>query len=199
MKKNCNKLALGTLLAGGLGLLITLWPAAGLGQDTGERPNAWARYEIILKRNMFSRQRGFAQRQRDNDERREVVVPNPESYLLLKGVVQEDGQFIAFLEDTRSSSVLKVRQGDRVARGVIKSLTLDAIEYEFEEQTTVIRIGQDLEGGLGAVTMNQLMEFSENSAGAPDTQQTAPAETPTGEEADILKQLMERRKQEIGG
>jgi len=86
-----------------------------------------------------------------------------------------------------------------VARGTVESLTLDSIEYTFEERTTTIRIGQDLEGGLGAVTMNQLMEFSENSADAPDAQQTAPAEAPTGEEADILKQLMERRKQELGG
>jgi len=198
MKKNCHKLATGSLLASILGLLVTLLPAAGLGQNSAERQDSWAKYEVILQRNMFSRQRGFAQR-RDTERDRTVVVPNPESYLLLKGIVQEDGQFIAFLEDTRSSTVLKVRQGDPVARGAVKSLTLDSIEYEFAEETTTVHIGQDLEGGLGAVTMNQLMEYSEDSAGAPDAQQTAPTETPTGEEADILKQLMERRKQELGG
>ncbi len=198
MKTNCSKLAIGALAMGVLGLVLTFRPATGLGQNTAERQDSWAKYEVILERNMFSRQRGFAQR-RDNERDRNVVVPNPESYLLLKGIVQEDGRFIAFIEDTRSSSVLKVRQGDQVARGVIKSLTLDAIEYEFGEQATTVQIGQDLEGGLGAVTMNELMEFSENPAGASGAQQTAPSEAPTGEEADILKQLMERRKQELGG
>ena len=191
MKKNCNKLAIWASV-GVLGLIVFLWPAAGLGQNATEQQDPWAKYEIILKRNMFSRQRGFAQRERG---RREVVAPNPESYFVLKGVVQEDGHFIAFLEDMRDSSVLKVRQGDQVARGIIKSLTLDAIEYEFEERTTTVRLGNDLEGGLGAVTMNELMEFSDT---APAGQPAAPTETPTGEEADILKQLLERRKQELG-
>lgn len=196
MKKNCNKLAIWALSAGALGLIVVLWPAPGLGQNATQQKDLWAQYEIILERNMFSRQRGFAQRQRDNKERREVVVPNPESYFLLKGIVQEDGHFIAFLENTRSSSVLKLRQGDRVARGVIKSLTLDVIEYQFEERTTTVRLGQDLEGGLGAVTMNELMEFSNT---VPAGQPAAPTVAPTGEEVDILKQLMERRKQELGG
>ena len=82
-----------------------------------------------------------------------------------------------------------------MARGVIKSLTLDAIEYEFEGQTATVRLGNDLEGGFGAVTMNELMEFSD---AAPADPATAAEETPTGEEADILKQLMERRQQELG-
>jgi len=192
MKKNCNKLAIWAL-GGVLGLIVVLWPAAGLGQNATERQDPWAKYEIILKRNMFSRQRGSARRR--ERERREVAAPNPESYFLLKGVVQENGAFIAFLEDTRNSSVLRVRQGDRVARGVIKSLTLDTVEYAFEERTTTVRLGNDLEGGLGAVTMNELMEFSDT---APAGQPAAPVETPTGEEADILKQLLERRKQELG-
>ena len=57
-------------------------------------------------------------------------MPNPESYFLLKGVVQENNQFIAFVEDKQTGSVLRLRQGDRVARGTVKSLTLDGLEYE---------------------------------------------------------------------
>ena len=195
MKKNCNRLAIVILMTAVLGAALTLSPTAGLGQTTVEQQSPWTRYEVILERNMFSRQRGFA-RQRRDEPGQVAAVPNPESYLLLKGVVQENGQFIAFLEDTRSNSVLRLQTGAQVARGVIKSLTLDSIEYAFGERTITVRIGQDLEGGFGAVTMTELMEYSDSPTGAsPD----ATTEAPTGEEADILKQLMERRKQELGG
>jgi len=195
MKKNCSRLVIGILMTAVLGSVLTLSPTAGLGQTTVERQSPWTRYEVILERNMFSRQRGFAQ-QRGDEPGQVAAVPNPESYLLLKGVVQENGQFIAFLEDTRSNSVLRLQEGAKVARGVIKSLTLDSIEYEFGKRTITVRIGQDLEGGFGAVTMTELMEYSDSPTGA---SQDATTEAPTGEEADILKQLMERRKQELGG
>jgi len=184
-----------------LGLLAILGPAVGLGQETPVAPQSkdpWADYEVILNRNMFSRQRGARQRERRDEERREVVMPNPESYFKLKGIVQEDGQFIAFLEDTRSNSVLKLRQGDAVARGTVKALTLDTIQYQRDDQVTTVQLGYDLEGGQGAVTMNELMEWSQTTSTPSTKPQETSSETPTGEAADILKQLMERRRQELG-
>ena len=126
-------------------------------------------------------------------------MPNPESYLLLRGVVQEDGTFIAFVKDTRSATILKLRQGDSVARGTIATLSLDSLEYELEGKKTTIRMGYDLEGGHGAVTAGELMEWTPTStaAGSAAPAASEPA-APTGEQADILKQLMERRKQELG-
>lgn len=123
-------------------------------------------------------------------------MPNPESYLLLRGIVQEDGTFIAFVEDTRSATILRLRQGHSVARGTIASLSLDSLEYELEGKKTTIRMGYDLEGGHGAVTAGELMEWSQTSAAVGATE--AEPAAPTGEQADILKQLLERRKQELG-
>jgi hypothetical protein len=204
MKTNSKKRIVRTWALMVLGLIVALEPAVGLSQEAQEIQQSqgpWAAYEVILNRNMFSRQRGARQRQREEGPRREAVVPNPESYFRLKGVVQEDGTFIAFLEDTRSNSVLKLRQGDAVARGIIKALTLDVIEYQFEDRVTAVRLGYDLEGGQGAVTMNELMEWSQTPS-TPSTPSTAPqstpSEAPTGDAADMLKQLMQRRQQELG-
>ncbi|MHC4520922.1 MAG: hypothetical protein ACYTAS_20210, partial [Planctomycetota bacterium] len=141
-------------------------------------------------------QRGYRQR-RESEARQEVVVPNPEAYFKFNGVVQEDGAFIAFVEDTRSSTVLRLRAGDQIARGVIKTLTLDSLEYQMAERTFTVQLGFDLEGGHGAVTMDELMEYSEMPA-ASTTGEATPSEAPTGEQADILRQLMERRQQELG-
>jgi len=162
----------------------------------GEGAGAWARYSIILQRNIFSRQRTpFRPKERNSEP--PVVVPNPETHFLLKGVVQEDNEFIAFVEDTQGGEVLRLRQGDRVARGAIKTLNLDAIEYELEGKTIVVKLGYDLEGGRGSVMARDLLEALPASSPAAAGQQAQPP-VPSGDEAEILRRLMEQRKQQLG-
>ena len=184
------------------GMVISLSPGAESGGNDGG-DGSWSAYSIIVERNMFSRQRGPRQREDREDRRvREAPpAPNPESYYVLRGIVQEDGNFTAFIEDTRRDDVLRLQPGQAVARGSVKSLDLDTLEYELGGQTVVVRIGQDLEGGQGAVTMADLLEVVEASPSTPAaTQQegsesTAPA---AGDDADILRQMMQRRQQQLG-
>ena len=123
--------------------------------------------------------------------------PNPETYYILKGIVQENGVFIAFLEDTQRGQIFRVREGDSVARGKVKTFNLDTIEYEFEDRTVTVAMGKDLEGGKGTVTLNQMYELSESYT--PTSQGAAEkSSAPSADEAEILKQLMERRKQQLG-
>lgn len=202
MKKNANRLLAQVVLTVALAMVVI--PPTGSAQGRNQtasqgerfRPNPWDKYEVIIERSMFSRRRGF-RRQREDETRREVVIPNPESYFKFNGVVQEDGTFIAFVEDTRSNAVLRLRQGDQVARGTIKTLTLDSLVYAMGDKTIVVQLGFDLEGGRGAVTMTELMEYTGTAVLSP-TGEAAGAEAPTGQAADILKQLMERRQQELG-
>ena len=131
--------------------------------DRGEQ---WAKYSIILDRNMFSRQRVKPLPPGAVVKERPRVMPNPESYFLLKGVVQENNQFIAFVEDKRTGSVLRLRQGDTVARGLVKSLNLDGLEYQFQDKTIPVTMGSDLEGGSGALTAGDLASYSATAAPA---------------------------------
>lgn len=197
MKKNCKKLAefvLLTLIVG----LIAGRGGADEGRGSANEEDSWAAYRIIVERNMFSRQRG-PRVDRGRQQRISAPAPNPESYYVLKGVVQEDGEFIAFLEDNQRGQVLRVRKGDKVARGVITDLSLDSVEYQFGERTVKVAMGFDLEGGQGRITFNQMYELSQaytatKSEEEGDTESTAPS----ADEAEILKQLMERRRQQIG-
>ncbi len=200
MKKDCNRRAPCTLMAVVLGLAAAVWPAPGPGQDSTEQQNSWTAYKVIVERNMFSRQRSAgAERSNrgDGDVRTPPPAPDPESYYLLKGIVQENGAFIGFLEDTRSGEILRVHEGDKAARGVIKALSLDSIEYQLEDRTMTVTMGHDLQGGQGAVTMSQLSEWLQTSSPAPQQGTTQPS-SPSGDDADVLRQLMERRKQQIG-
>jgi hypothetical protein len=174
-----------------------LWRAAEGAQEPIERPDVWALYKVIIDRNMFSRQRGPAERRQRDAEREVVTVPDPESYYRLRGIAQENGTFIAFVEDTRRNETLKLRQGDAVARGSIESLDLDSIVFRMEDRTIAVAIGQDLLGGHGAVTMSELMQWTP-APSTPTSGEPATPAAPTGAEADILRQLMERRKQELG-
>ncbi len=169
-------------------------PAPLARRPRNERGEQWAKYNIILDRNMFSRERVPSRPQGEVVERPKVV-PNPESYLLLKGVVQENNQFIAFVEDKRTGTVLRLREGDTVARGMVKALTLDGLQYQFQDKTIPVSMGSDLEGGSGAITAGDLASFS--SMAAPAASSTG-SSAPSADEAEILKRLMEQRQQQLG-
>lgn len=181
-----------------MGLILAAWPVAVRGQNASEQKDVWAKYDIILTRNIFSRNRQAFRPRETREEPQQVAMPNPESYYILKGIVQEDNEFTAFLEDKRDGGVLRLRQGDEIARGVIKTLNLDALEYEMGDQVTTVRLGYDLEGGYGAVTSADLMEWSQTPATTTQPAQSGPQPPPSGDEAEILRRLMEQRKQQLG-
>jgi len=157
----------------------------------------WAKFEIISQRNMFSRQR-VPFRPRDDTPPPPRVMPNPESYFLLKGITQENNLFIAFVEDKQSGSVLRLHEGDRVARGTVKSLNLDVLEYQLGDKTVTVTMGFDLEGGRGAVTAADLASYSPTAAPAASGSSPGQQALPAADEAEILKRLMEQRKQQGG-
>jgi hypothetical protein len=216
MKKS-NSITTCMLLAVALGAAIIAWPQSGHGQErTAPDPNAaketqppsrmennkaeqnsWAKYQIILQRNIFSRQRGPV-RQRQAAQARPVITRNRESYLILKGIVQQDNIFIAFIEDTQNNSILKLHEGDSIARGVARNFTLDSIEYQLQDKTVSVTVGRDLEGGQGTLPISTLLQLSATSRPARDPNAPVKETTLTGDEAEILKKLMEQRKQQLG-
>ena len=198
MKKYKSKITVYILSTVALVLIITIWSQPGLSQDAAaQKKDVWENYQIILQRNIFSRQRGP---RIDPSQRQRIDVPpppNPESYHILKGIVQENGVFIAFIENTQRGQIIKVREGDSVARGKVNSFNLDTIEYHFEDHKFIVAMGNDLEGGKGTTTLNQMYELSQTYTPTPQ-EGTVETSSPSADEAEILKKLMERRQQQLG-
>ena len=125
MKKYNNKITICILPTIALVFIITIWPQASLSQDAAmPKKDTWENYQIILQRNIFSRQCGPLIDRSRRQRMDAPPPPNPESYYVLKGIVQENGVFIAFIENTQLGQILRVRQGDSVARGKVNTFNL---------------------------------------------------------------------------
>jgi hypothetical protein len=71
----------------------------------------------------------------------------PEASFVLKGIVEAEAKYTAFIEDKNAKSVTPVGIGGAIALGKIKSINLDAIEYEAAAGgTRRIEVGRNLMG-----------------------------------------------------
>jgi hypothetical protein len=70
----------------------------------------------------------------------------PEATFIFRGAVQTGSSITAFIEDANAKNVVQMAAGQSLARGRIKSIDLDAIEYESGGNTRRIEAGQNLNG-----------------------------------------------------
>ncbi len=152
----------------------------------------WEDYEVLVRRNMFSRQR--SPRSVEGPVRPEVVTveaPSPERYVLLRGVVRSGDEFIAFLEDMRTGEVIRARAGDEVVRGRVAEVTLDGVRYVREDTETEVPIGENLEKS----NVSPAAQAAGEATGSGEQAIVAPE---TGPAADLLERLRQRRQEELG-
>jgi hypothetical protein len=69
-----------------------------------------------------------------------------EASLVLKGTVDVEARMVAFVEDRGAKRVVQLAAGEPVARGKVKTITLDGIEYEAGGNIKRIAVGQNLNG-----------------------------------------------------
>jgi hypothetical protein len=67
----------------------------------------------------------------------------PERTLLFNGSTRTEGEWVAFIEDTVASRVLKLKVGEPIARGKITAITLSSLNYDANGKSTLVAIGQN--------------------------------------------------------
>jgi hypothetical protein len=184
-------------------LLCTFYSSGATETSEQKTDDFWSQHKIIVERNIFSRNRGRSATVRGTQEDRARIqqpAPQLESYFVLKGVAKENDKFVAFLEDTRDGHVIQVIANESIARGKITKLTLDSIIYQRDSEETPVKVGETLQGRPAgvALTLDNLLNWSEMESTALEPQPAESAETPVGDDAEILKRLMERRRRELG-
>jgi hypothetical protein len=180
-----------------------LWAAEGDEQPADARQASWSDYSIVTQRNIFSRNRGRRAERSPGNGAREAPAPvtlAPESYMVLKGIVAAGRTFAAFIEDTRTNEVFRVMAGGAIGAGTVTTLTLDSIVYKQRDKESSILVGQTLLGASGqtVLTFDNLMQWSTTEPTATPGGTAPAAETTSEAEAETLKKLLERRKQQLG-
>jgi hypothetical protein len=137
-------------------------PAPSQQQSPPPRRESYSdRYSILTQRNIFLKDRsrggsrngsttGPTTSSASQPQRR-----SPEETLLLRGIVIEEGEVRAYFEDIVNSRIVRVGQGDTIARGRIASIDLDLVEYEptagAGAKRTFVVVGHDLTGKVSAL------------------------------------------------
>jgi len=149
----------------------------------------WDRYEVLAQDNIFSRVRG---------RRPGPASPPPppplrqERYMVLKGTVGRGKDYVAFIEDTRTSTTRVCLAGDVVGQAHITSVGRDGLTYEMNGRSTQAAIG-DYVGG----TITVAGPAPTSAAPAPPAA-SAPAAAPSDGAMSMLERMRQRRLQEQG-
>jgi len=126
-------------------------PAAPAPTPAPGKVNYNDRYNVLSERNIFLRERGKPTRSNYTASTRDSASyqnsrPPIEAAFVLTGIVLEEGQYRAYVEDTSTGRVHRLAVGDSVARGHVLEIEIDAIAYDLNGQGTWITPGSDLRG-----------------------------------------------------
>jgi len=147
-----------------------------------ERVSTWDDYQIIVSRNMFSKDRA---RQRSSS----YVPSSRPSYssyasrsseertgFILTGIGHADLQRVAFFEDASSGSTMRVWVGQALDKGYVTAITLDSVVYQRNGMVRRIEIGQNLSG------VSASMPTADSTSSTPTTgpASTQPTSEPSG-------------------
>lgn len=154
------------------------------------------RYQVLVDQNIFMRQRGRrTSSPATTSPTSRPAARTPEQSLVLTGVVFEDGEFRAYFEDLGKSSVVRVSNGDAIARGTVAAIMIDAVAYESDDGVRWIEFGQDLTGGSMPIA-----ERGTTGTTEPNGSDQASADAGGGDDASLsVEERMRRRSAQQRG
>lgn len=182
-----------------VGALAPAWAQPSRDRGRGDRSDGREamreRYELLLERNLFLKDRRPAPPQSERTARPPDAPPPVESLYVVIGLVEEDGgQVRAHVEDRRTGELLLLNPGDAIAQGVIESVDLDGVVYKAGEEQTRIAVGQDLRGQTGAPPATPSAQPSSSSGDSAGSGNGSPSEA----EMSIIERMRQRRMQQGG-
>lgn len=154
------------------------------------------RYEVLSEHNIFLRERG---RSRARSGYSAPAPPaTPEQTSVLTGIVFEDDQYYAYIEDMTRGTVQKLRVGDSVASGQIGDIQIDAIAYDHPGGRTWVDLGSNLTGApVASVSAARISAVAAAGTVAPVSPTTQSAVNPDTANLSVEERMRLRRMQEM--
>ncbi len=106
------------------------------------------RYHVLLTRSIFSRDKSIGPLASAPDGGGGPGhAAAAKTTLAFRGAAMQGTDFTAFFEDVSGGGgVKRVKEGEKLASGFVRRVTIDAIDYETNGHTTRVAIGQNLAG-----------------------------------------------------
>ena len=109
-------------------------------------PGYTDKYAVLELRNVFLKDRSRPTSRPSSSSTTQPSHRSPEESFAIRGIAIEDNGFRAYVEDLNNNAMLKVSPGDKLARGHVTAIELDAIAYEHDGKESWVNIGNDLTG-----------------------------------------------------
>jgi hypothetical protein len=214
-----------------VGLLFLLGAiASASGNPSGTLAAKWDDYRIIVDRNIFLKNRTMAASAKSPAKRSTAKLPNwpivmmpvyrPEHDIVFVGAIQRHGEYIAFMENTRTGITFRALVGDSMAEGRVAQIALDSVVYESHGRKVRIEMGHGLDGDIPsqgpspvAASPSDIPSFPNVLNIAPSAKIKGPAilpalspemtttpvvgNTASADERAILERLRQRRQKEL--
>lgn len=100
-------------------------------------------YRLLVTKNIFVRDRTSRGPRPDQPR---PTPPAPERGMVLRGIVAQDQEQLAYIENLATNEVLRVMAGQKAGPGVVQSVGTDSIQFQAGEQVRKVQIGMTLEG-----------------------------------------------------
>ena len=156
-------------------------------------------YASLEEHNIFLRDRRSYRPNRNGSSTR-PSQRSAEELLVVTGIVLEDNDYHAYVEDLESHVVTRLSSGQKIAHGVVGNCDIDEVEYIHDGKSLWLDIGSDLTGKRSLVL--SVASPSYNTPGATTGPTTIPADLAglnindpnlTTEQRMRLRRLQERR------
>lgn len=159
------------------------------------------RYGVLSEKNIFLKDRSRPTNTRPSGQgsfgNRDVRRPVPETAYLLTGIVFEEGQFRAYVEDGPRSKIVRLAPGEAVARGRVEHIEINGIVYVGDDgRQTWVEIGQNLTGN--ALVASSTGDDPAGPTTAPATSAALPID-PNDPTLTFEQKMKLRRQQELKG
>ena len=128
--------------------------AADLKAATNAKPGTWDAYRLLAQRNIFVRDRRLPRTDRRSPTRPEAAADaarDADRQVVLTGITRQGDEFVAFFENLRTGKTLRVPAGAAVGAGTLRTIGLNAVQYERGGETARITIGYSLAGALATL------------------------------------------------
>ncbi len=177
------------LTAAALLAAAAAWAAAPSARSkaTSAKGPSFDDYQLILDRNIFSRDRTAGRTRYNTPFSRPYAMSRPSSTkvdyaLVLTGIVEQDGLKVAFIEDSRSGETFRMTAGAAFAGGVLKNVSLEGVEFGEGENVKKFAVGESITG-------------VSDTGFRPAATASGPSDSSAN---DILERMRLRRLQEMG-